>query len=301
MNTAKAHRLLTLVKWMFTPLALGFLVYAGWQSQVVLATVIANAQFYFLLMAGLLLIFAHLLAPAAAVLVLKTCGTSVSYQFALTTHLDRLPARYLPGGIWHLVGRSMDFYTQGIKPPYLTAFVLLEYSLAITIAFVLGGALVGYFRGITDPWGQLAILAAGASLLGLFLIPALLKWQVLKSRINYHLYLACIGIYVSAWTLLATAFVCYLRAFPLAFSEVSSLQVGGTYLFAWAIGFIAIFAPQGLGVFELVAGHLLIVPISLGSMATLIAGFRVVVLVVDIVLWLLSRFTQKVKIYGNQI
>jgi hypothetical protein len=284
----------TVLKWakrIFTPLALGFLIYFGWQSRAILATVLANAQPYFLILAVLLFIMVHFVAPASVVMILKACGSSISYEFALKTHINRLPARYLPGGIWHTVGRTMDFYQHGIKPVHLTAFVLLENIFSVGVAFILGGGCVWYFRGITDIWGKIALVGGICSVLGLSLAPSILNWQVLKVyRIRYRFYLQTIGIYIPIWFLMALAFIAYLSAFPLTLEERSMLEVGGTYIFSWGIGFIAIFAPQGIGVFEVVAGNMLTASLSLGGIATLIAGFRVVALIADITIWGLSRF-----------
>ena len=45
------------------------------------------------------------------------------------------------------------------------------------------------------------------------------------------------------------AFLCYLAAFP-AIDTSGVVRTAGTFLLAWAAGFLAVFAPQGAGVFE---------------------------------------------------
>ncbi|MCK5524807.1 MAG: hypothetical protein KAI83_16905 [Thiomargarita sp.] len=285
----------TVLKWakrIFTPLALGFIIYFAWQSRDILVTVIANAQPDFLIIAVFLLIMVHFVAPASVVMILKACGSSISYKFALKTHINRLPARYLPGGIWHTVGRTMDFYQQGIKPVHLTAFVLLENILAVSTAFIIGGISVWYFRGLTDIWGKIAVVGCFCSVLGLSLAPKILNWQILKSvsQVHYRFYLQTIGIYILIWFLMALAFIAYLSAFPLILGEMSMLEVGGTYIFSWGIGFLAIFAPQGIGIFEMVAGNMLNAPLSLSNIAVLLAGFRIMALIADITLWAFSHF-----------
>jgi len=50
-----------------------------------------------------------------------------------------------------------------------------------------------------------------------------------------------------------------------------------------------VFAPQGIGVFEVVAGELLRGSIALGGVAALLAGFRVVIFTADLFAWLLGR------------
>lgn len=285
-------RLFTWAKRFFTPIALAFLIYVGWQSRALLATVVATAQWNLLLLAIFFLILPHFVSAKATVMLLKACGMSISYRLALQTHINRLPARYLPGGVWHSVGRMMDFHTHGVKPSQLTALFLLENILAIAVAFLLGGLCLWYFRGLTeDRWGQLAALAVIGNLFGLAVTPIVISRSVLKIAHQWQLrfYLQAISLYVPIWCLFASGFVCYLSAFPLALGNLSKLEIGGTYLFSWATGLVTVFAPQGLGIFEVVAGHLLNVPLSLGLLATLIAGFRVVSVVADMTLWALQK------------
>jgi hypothetical protein len=87
------------------------------------------------------------------------------------------------------------------------------------------------------------------------------------------------------WALASTAFLSYLFAFPGSTQSNSVLEITGTYLFSWAVGYVALFAPQGLGVFETVAGDVLQTTLSLGAIAVLIAGFRIVILMADLVAW----------------
>jgi hypothetical protein len=69
--------------------------------------------------------------------------------------------------------------------------------------------------------------------------------------------------------------------------------MAGIYLFSWGVGFLAIFAPQGIGVFEFVASELMASPVGFMGLAALIAGFRIVVLVADIAVWLVYMATRR--------
>lgn len=290
----------TVLKWtklIFTPLAFGFIIYFAWQSRDILAIVIVNTQPKYIILAIFLLIMVHFVAPVSVVMILKTCGSSISYKFSLKTHINRLPARYLPGGIWHTVGRTMDFYRQGVKPVHLTAFVLLENILGVSTAFIIGGISVWCYRGITDVWGKFAVVGCVCSVLGLSLVPKILNWQILTSvsRIHYRFYLQTIAIYIPIWILLTSAFTSYLSAFS-ALGVVSMLEVAGIYIFSWGVGFLAIFSPQGIGIFEMVAANMLTAPLTFSNIAVILAGFRVVTMIADITLWVLLRMI----CYANQ-
>ncbi len=77
----------------------------------------------------------------------------------------------------------------------------------------------------------------------------------------------------------------YLSAFPGLALQAAPLETAGAYLFSWGLGFISIFAPQGIGVFEVVAADLMRGAGTLMSVAALLAGFRLVILAADAVVF----------------
>ena len=62
-----------------------------------------------------------------------------------------------------------------------------------------------------------------------------------------------------------------------------------SYLFSWSIGYLAFFAPQGIGVFEVTLANMLDTSLTVGSLAVIIAGFRIIIFLADITLWGLSK------------
>jgi hypothetical protein len=98
-------------------------------------------------------------------------------------------------------------------------------------------------------------------------------------------YASAIGVVAVFWVGAAISFLLYLNAFPSSTGGYSQVEMGGIYLFSWGVGFLSIFAPQGLGVFEVVASELLTGNIGFMELAALIGGFRVVVLVADLAVW----------------
>lgn len=300
---------ITWVKRLFTPLALGFLLYVGWQSWDLLANIFATAQLSYLLLTIALLMIPHLILALATTLLLKTSAsatistaTTVSYSMVLYTIINRLPARYLPGGIWHTVGRLLDFHTYGITTAHLTALFLLEHILSAAIPLILGGIIVVHFHGLTDQWGAIAILLVIGSSLGIIITPVIIQRYILIfSTFQWRFYLPAIIIDLFMWSLLALAFTCYFNAFTLTTLDLSQLEIAGVYLFSWGIGIIALFAPQGIGVFEVVASHLLSVSLSLGTLAALIAGFRIMALLADLSLWAIGLKVFILLGFRNQV
>jgi hypothetical protein len=280
-----AAKPLRLVKLVFTPIALIFLLTAGWHSRDILAVVFHQASAGYLVLAIVAWLFSHLLSPLLSYILFSEKNPTITYSLTLVTHVGRLPARYLPGGIWHTVARIADFHSFGIKPKQLTAFFILENTIALGVTFAVGGALVGWYQ--TGAWHTIALVASAGALLGLAVCPFILnRWILDKhSALSIGAYLKVVLSALLFWALASTAFFSYLLAFPGSTQTNSMLEITGTYLFSWAVGYIALFAPQGLGVFEAVAGDILQTTLSLGAIAVLVAGFRLVILIADLVAW----------------
>lgn len=281
-------RFFNIFKLMFTPIALAFLVYFAWRSRTELSNLLDNALLLNLCLAAVVWALLHALSPLFAVAAFGACGARIDRKTAFSIHIARLPARYLPGGIWHTVGRVMDYRQQGIAKRQISAFVALENGMALSLTLALGGAILYSFRG-TDSLGIIAGFASIAGVIGLPVILVILNSRVLDetNRISAFAYLKCALLMLVFWGGAAAAFLCYLSAFPAATGSYGAIEMAGIYLFSWGVGFLAIFAPQGIGVFEFVASELMVTPIGFMGLAALIAGFRLVVLMADIIVWLL--------------
>jgi len=288
------NKIVSGLKILFTPLAFAFLIYFAWQSKDELAELVRNASLMQLGFAALVWATLHALSPVLAITVFSACGSNVSWRQAFATHAARLPARYLPGGIWHTVGRVMDYREQGVADRHISVFVILENGLAAAITLAIGGAIVFSTRG-ADTAGSIAGLASLAGVVALPLMVYAINSRVLQRPDH----LSVGGLFKSAfivvvfWLGATAAFLLYLNAFPASTGDYSTIEMAGIYLFSWGVGFVSIFAPQGIGVFEVVASELANSPIGLMGLAALIAGFRVVVLIADIAVWLIYQATRR--------
>src|SRR3546814_9332914 len=80
------------------------------------------------------------------------------------------------------------------------------------------------------------------------------------------------------WAASSTASLCYLAACP-AIASPGAVQTSGTFLVSWAAGFVAVFAPQGAGVFETTMAGMLDGPVA--ALALVKAGYRALTAVRD--------------------
>jgi glycosyltransferase 2 family protein len=283
----KFKKILYWAKIVFAPIALGFLATLAWQSRHTILVLVNNANIWLLIVVLLVWPFLHFISPIFTVIILNEEGASITYPVALRVHIVNLPAKYVPGGIWHTVARIVDFKYQGIMSKRIALFVLLENFLAPVVTLGLGGAALWHFFGLKG-WGTTGAVSLMASSLGLLLFPRIVNWRHrgASRRIGTMSYFKSLGLVVFFWIIAAGAFSTYFFAFPLAAPNPHVLEVTGAYLFSWGIGYLSFFAPQGVGVFETVAGGILHGDISLGSMVSLIAGFRILILLADILVWI---------------
>ena len=283
--------ILRVAKHIFLPIALAFLAYFAWESRELLVDVVRNARPLTLAMSVLVWMLMHASAPLFSMLVFRARNVALSYKAAARIHIANLPARYVPGGIWHTVGRIAGFREMDINQRDISIFVFLENVLAICVAFVIGGSLLAGIRGL-DGWGQIAALSAIVGALLLLTSPFILSLRVIQGddRFPTRDFVAVTIVTAISWCVAATAFVLYLSAFPGLAIEAAPLESAGAYLFSWGVGFISIFAPQGIGVFEVVAADLMRGDSALMSIAALLAGFRLIILAADVIVFATLHF-----------
>ena len=195
-------------------------------------------------------------------------------------------ARYVPGSVWFAVGRVGLLRNAGLPVGPLSATAVLEMATSLTVVLMSGLFVLGLSGGI--PGGAIwMVFVAGALIIAT--APGgggrLMAWLAAKRGIEFDLdwrgYLRLIGVNMVFWGWSAATFLLYLRAFPAA-DEFRTLLVVGGFLLTWGIGFLAPFAPQGIGVFELTMATVLQANGRTGT-AVVLGGYRLVLLARDLV------------------
>jgi len=271
----------------FTPLSLLLMTWLVWRSWAVIGTILHDADWSLLLPAALLWLLTNLLAALTATRMFKSIGLRMGFLACLRIHCRRLPAKYLPGGIWHSVGRASDYLVRGHDSRSIGVYFVIENVILVGVTLTLGASLV---TRLVAP-GMLQLLLTWLpvlSLLGLLGFP--LAVQVLtrqQTRLHMTVYLSAILGMLGYWCLAGFSFALWIAAFPALELQVGSLETAGVYIFSWCMGYLALFAPQGIGVAEFVSGYLLA-----GKDATRLLGFlvsfRLLVLAADLAAWALS-------------
>ena len=197
-----------------------------------------------------------------------------------------LLARYLPGSVWFALGRVGLLHNAGIPVGPLSATAILEMATSLTVVLLCGLAVLTVSGGI--PGGAtwmvliaLALIVATSPTVG----GRVVAWVAARRGIEFSLtwrgYLQLLGVNVVFWGWSAVTFLLYLRAFPATDTYRTVLVVGG-FLLTWGIGFLAPFAPQGFGVFEVAMATVLQAE-GVGSTAVVLGGYRLVLIARDLI------------------
>lgn len=287
----RLKRTLRWSKRLFTPLALCFLALFAWNARELLVEQFRQAELGYFALGVLLWAALNFIAPLFTLVLFRGLGQSMAYGDALRIHTARLPAKYLPGGIWHTVARAADYHGAGLSPRHISSCLVLENLIALCVALMVGGGIVGMHLDRASGWWLLAWGAVGVGVVVVGLLPWLVGRLLLAEgeRVAWSAVGWSLLFIVLFWGVAALAFVSYTSAFVGLFAETSPLAVAGVYLFSWAVGYVALFAPQGIGVSEVVAASLLGGGMAIGGIAAALAGFRVVVLIADLTSWMVVR------------
>lgn len=225
----------------------------------------------------------HLLAAGTAKALFRANGYPLSYRMFLSIHIQRLPAKYVPGGIWQTIGRGSDLVQQKIPMRTVVKILLLEQLLSIWWAGVLGFSLA-----LLTFNSDIRLIIFIILLAVLFTASAIVVFiPVFKPSLGLLIKTArspTVSIYyIAGWCCLAVAFTCY--ALHSGIMQNNPFQIAASYLVSWMLGALAFFAPQGMGVFELSMQNLAFYSEGTTKTLWLIGSYRIIVLSSDLILW----------------
>ncbi|MBL0228055.1 hypothetical protein [Thermomonas sp.] len=270
----------------FIPLALLFIAYSAYRASDYLLPLLRTVSVPRLLLACMLWGLAQWIGPLASLAMARILGIRLGYRELALISVLRLPAKYLPGGIWQSVARFAAYQRLAIKNSDSMTILVVEHVFALGTSIALGSALLLLATHSVNTTRIAAGLLALA-IIGLLLASAWLRYKQLHARgaLPWILNLAlstCLF-----WMLAAASFCVYWIA-VFGYDAADLRLVGSSYLLSWAAGFVVIFSPQGLGVFEWVAGHLMPSTHPLSVVVIAVAGFRMIAIIGDLSAWSLG-------------
>ncbi len=279
-----------------------FLVTSQWDEIVEL---VASARPWYLILSLLLSFGLVVLNSQFWTTALDALGSQVSTGTMLEASARTLMARWIPGGIWYAAGRATMLSLRRVPVAALTTVAALELTIPLLVGMVMGMLLLAINRRL--PGGIWWLAPVGALLAALALRPVVnrvLRWfahrrGVEPMNLPQRAYLVLVGWTALYWLWAGGTFVAYLAAFP-TLDPGPPPVVAGAYMVAWGVGFLVPIAPQGIGIFEVTLAALLGVA-DLGAGSIIVAGFRLVTLVRDLIATGIGEIVASTKRSGQEV
>lgn len=164
-------------------------------------------------------------------------------------------ARYIPGGIWSMVGKAVTCHSLGVKTADVNFSILIEYAFIVATAasFVL---LILYQSSLDF----LLLAKIALALLLLALVVFALSYRYIKhhklwkmmcevvQKFSLRQLVQIAAIYIVSWFAIGMGFMVLGQSFfEISFAE--SVKLVGLYPVSWVVGFLSPF-PNGMGVRE---------------------------------------------------
>lgn len=230
---------------------------------------------------------------------LRSLGQHAGFGAVLDASTRSLLARYIPGSVWYAVGRSVVLARAGVAKRALGTVAVIEISLSIVVGTGIGvGILLATGRlpgglGWLAAWVTACLVVSSPPVInrGLALVARRRGGPVV--RIPWSRYPVLLGWMAGFWVSAATMFTVYLHAFPAAVTR-PPLEVAGSFMVAWVVGALALFAPQGIGVFEAAVAALLATD-GVAGVAVVVAGYRALTLVRDVIALGVGELSRSVR------
>lgn len=193
--------------------------------------------------------------------------------------LSTMLARYVPGNIWHIVGRVALAGQLGVSRSHVATSATVEQLLTLMGAALLFGLSLPFwgFGAGAELW-LLGLLPLGLIALHPRIFGALLAWAAQRLKrpdlVWPYRYRTMLGL-LAAFTLVNLAaglalYVLIAALVPVGIEQLPFL-VGAAAL-AWALGYLSLLTPSGLGVREAILTTLLaqVVPLPVAIVGSLL-------------------------------
>ena len=249
-------KILGIVKWLWLILVLAAAGYYFYGHQEEVINLLKQIDYWRIILSLILL----LIGKAFLVILVKysvNCeGWYPTYPEILGVYGLSSLGKYLPGGIWHFVGRFGVYKMNGLSAKASTRAMVLENIWLLSSALATGVIGVFLFRFdlianlLNIPDENWLAVTLTMVILALWIIALIIVHKIMQKytsrQIPNVVRVTLIGLLL--WTFIGGSFFAMFEEF--SFSS-APLFIGG-YAVSWAVGYIAVFAPGGLGVREAV-------------------------------------------------
>jgi hypothetical protein len=249
-------RFLEIAKWLWIALvfiAAGYYLVSRWQ---IVALYFHTIPIVNLLLSAVALSGAKIVLVALSKLALDSEGKKLPFRRVFQIVAVTQLAKYLPGGIWHYVGRINAYvgHSSSIKK---STWILIKESYWLLSGALLFGALAGIYSGPNGGLINRAGIQLSSSCLIMTTIVLVCAWPLSiylfdrffnrnRNGLSTVKVLQLITVQAGIWILLGISFV---LTNPVINPATIMLQMS-VYSFSWALGYVVVFAPGGIGIRE---------------------------------------------------
>jgi hypothetical protein len=247
------QKAMAIAKWAWMVIVvIGLVYYFIRNGQNLLEYLHAISPIKILLSFGLLLIGKLILAELS-----KRSINSIkwvpTYRKMLYLYSTVQLSKYLPGGIWHFVGRFGLYKYYGLDNRESSVFMIVENIWIVISAFFFGVIFILFNPKILNLIG----LPSDSLTVNLVIVSCLILWVLANILTDRYLHSGKIDVIRSLSNLLiqgAVWFFIGLSFFVLLPSQYWNLKVFnaslGSFSLGWSLGYVTIFAPSGIGIRE---------------------------------------------------
>lgn len=244
------------VKALWLLLVLGVAAYYFATHFDVVRTNLRTFSIPFVLVSALALIFGKLLLVQLSRRSIDGAAWRPTFQEMFCINSLTQLAKYIPGGVWHFVGRLGAYRADGLDVKNASRAMIVENVWLVLSAAMVGTALSFSYvanKVFVFTWVDLRDLQLPVVLI-LVVVWLVALWLIERFRGGKaeHRRLRIAGdllLQVAIWIFIGGSFLA-LRAHAESLTQLG--LVVGSFCLSWAVGYITVFAPGGLGAREAV-------------------------------------------------
>ena len=280
--------------------AAGYYFYRNWEQVI---NLISQISAWRIVLSLVLLIIGKMFLVLLVQYSVNSEGWHPKYIETLGIYGLSSLGKYIPGGIWQFVGRFGVYKVNGLSSKASTRAMILENIWLLGSAVAIG--VIGVFLTRFDLIAGLLNLPNHQWLAILFTILALGLWIIVLKIVhktmrrhtaeNIPSIFVVAGVGLLLWTFIGGSFFVMFHDFPFS---AAPLFIGG-YAVSWAVGYIAVFAPGGLGVREAALAFVFSNIASVEMIAVYAAMNRIIWVIAEVLFGLVGM-VQKQGMQANQ-
>jgi len=296
-------KIFSIFKWLWLVLVLaaaGYYFYRNWEQVI---NLISQISAWRIVLSLVLLIIGKMFLVLLVQYSVNSEDWHPKYIETLGIYGLSSLGKYIPGGIWQFVGRFGVYKVNGLSSKASTRAMILENIWLLGSAVATG--VIGVFLTRFDLIAGLLNLPNHQWLAILFTILALGLWIVMLKIVhktmrrhtaeNIPSIFVVAGVGLLLWTFIGGSFFVMFHDFPFS---AAPLFIGG-YAVSWAVGYIAVFAPGGLGVREAALAFVFSNIASVEMIAVYAAMNRIIWVIAEVLFGLVGM-VQKQGMQANQ-